>query len=295
MDVDAVAAELYALPPGDFTARRSALVSQARREGDPAAGKQIGALRRPTVSAWSHNVLVARADGVLRELLDVGEALRDAQAGLDTARMNALSAERRRLVQGVQQRAAGEAARAEQSLSAAALREVEETLAAAVASAQAADAVASGRLTRALSYAGFGEVDLRDATATPAGSRSGVPRSSAPQRSARSPASERSRLRLVEPADRSGAESDRAPGRARAEQARAAVRQAEERLGRERRRAEELSGAVRRLQEELAAARADAAAAARDVATAERRHDSARLGLKAAERAVRSGHRGPRG
>lgn len=167
MDIDEAAAELYAGPPEAFTARRGELAAAARKGGDTAAAKEIGRLRRPTVSAWCLNVLVAGQDDALADVFEVAEALRRAQAALDAARMAELSTRRRALVGQVQRRAAEVARAAGQSLSAGAQREVEETLAAVVASEDAAAAVASGRLTRSLSYAGFGDVDLSGATATP--------------------------------------------------------------------------------------------------------------------------------
>ena len=52
-------------------------------------------------------------------------------------------------------------------LTAAAARDAGATFVAALASPSATEAVVSGRLTRALEYAGFGDVDIRDATARP--------------------------------------------------------------------------------------------------------------------------------
>ena len=54
-------AELYQADPEEFMARRAELVAQAREAGEAAAAKQIGALRKPTRSAWVVNRLV-RAD-----------------------------------------------------------------------------------------------------------------------------------------------------------------------------------------------------------------------------------------
>ena len=53
------------------------------------------------------------------------------------------------------------------ALSAAASRDAADTFVAALASPDATAAVVSGRLTRTLSYAGFGDVDLSEATARP--------------------------------------------------------------------------------------------------------------------------------
>ena len=47
---DAVA-ELYAADPDGFTERRQELITSAREAAEPAAAKQIAALRKPTRSA----------------------------------------------------------------------------------------------------------------------------------------------------------------------------------------------------------------------------------------------------
>jgi hypothetical protein len=98
-DLESAAAELYALPPGEFTARRSALAAQAREAGAAGDAKTIAALRRPTVSAWLVNQLVSGdagsgdesgdgpGEGVgavadIDELESLGAELREAQAAL---------------------------------------------------------------------------------------------------------------------------------------------------------------------------------------------------------------------
>jgi len=295
MDTDEAAAQLYALPPSAFTARRTELAAQAKRAGEPASAKEIGALRRPTVSAWCINVLAAEEDGALAELLEVAHELRRAQSDLDAPRMSELSARRRALVQGVQARSKEVAAGQGQSLSAGALREVEETMAAAVASEEAADAVSSGRLTRALSYAGFGEVDLSDATATPLAST----RRSAAQEATPTPAS-RPRLRLVESAPpraeprprRDTAEEARVSAAQHVQEAREAVERTTDQVAAAQAASDEAAEAVRRLHEELSQARSAATAATRAVTTAERRHDSAKVTLTNAERRLRTAEKG---
>ncbi|MDE9364851.1 hypothetical protein PZ938_04475 [Luteipulveratus sp. YIM 133132] len=167
-DLDAVAEELYAVLPGDFVATRDARVKQARSDGDRELATQIKALRRPNVAAWLVNVL-ARSDGGLDDLTDLSTRLRDAQSRLDGAAMKALGQERGQVVTQLATRAATLGAEADPSYkdSAAAREQVVATLNAAVADPAAEQAVASGRLVNPLSYAGFGEVDLTDAVATP--------------------------------------------------------------------------------------------------------------------------------
>jgi hypothetical protein len=174
MDLEDATSELYALTPAGFTARRTELVAQARQEGLKGLAKEISELRRPTVSAWLVNQLVRGAGGAeqeIEELEALGADLREAQAQLDGPRMKELTKTRQKLVAALLRRAETVADDDDQKVSASTRRELEETLGAAIADEQASAAVTSGRLTRALVYAGFGEVDVTAATATPVTTR----------------------------------------------------------------------------------------------------------------------------
>jgi hypothetical protein len=161
-----VADELYALAPTAFRTARDERASRARAAGDAGLADAIKKLRRPTVSAWLVNLLVREAPAQVDELLELGESLREAQHALAGDRLRDLSGQRRRLITAMSQEAKRLAADAGQSLSAQAEREVQDTLEAALADPAIADAVRSGRLTRALSYAGLGEgIGVGDAVA----------------------------------------------------------------------------------------------------------------------------------
>jgi hypothetical protein len=140
-------AELYAADPDAFTARRAELAASARDAGEPAAAKQITALRKPTRSAWVVNRLV-RSDPEVRSRLDALAAdLREAAGG---DRLRELTAARSRLVDELTRTALRDL-----PAPPAALREdVTATLDAAIADPEVAGRL--GRLTRAEQYAGFG-------------------------------------------------------------------------------------------------------------------------------------------
>ncbi|MDT7536887.1 MAG: hypothetical protein QOI82_472 [Actinomycetota bacterium] len=157
MGVEEVADELYALPPEDFTAARAAAA-----KADKTAAKDINALRKPTVGAWLVNTLARHEPDLLDELLALGPALAEAQAKGKGAELRELGEQRRQLVSAVTDQAFQAADR---EPTAALRSEVESTLEAALADPATADAVRTGRLTRALSYAGFGGVDLEGAVA----------------------------------------------------------------------------------------------------------------------------------
>jgi hypothetical protein len=166
--------ELYALPPADFTAARDELARQARSAGDREAAAQIRKLARPTVSAWLVNQLVRAAGPQMSRLYETGQSLHDAQRELAGDRLRELSAQRRQVIAELLPEASRLAAAAGVSVSPAAADEVRVTLEAALADANARTAVRSGQLTRALTYAGLGEVDLTAALAvTPAAGGTG--------------------------------------------------------------------------------------------------------------------------
>ena len=157
--------ELYALLPGDFTAARDEQAKQAKSAGQTQTAAQIKKLARPTASAWLVNQLVRSAAGQMDRLFELGQSLQDAQRDLDGERMRELSGQRRQLIAELLPEATRLATEAGQAASATVLTEVRATLEAALADPAAGTAVRSGRLTRALAYAGLGEVDLTAAMA----------------------------------------------------------------------------------------------------------------------------------
>lgn len=161
------AEELYALPLAEFTAARNDRDKRARAEGDPELARQIRLMTKPSAVAWAVNLLVRDPDAELDQFLSLGESLRAAQENLDRDSIRDLAAQRRTLVSTLARRALGIADRIGHPLSAAATREIEQTLESALADSAAAAAVTSGRLVRALSSVGFDPVDLSDAVAAP--------------------------------------------------------------------------------------------------------------------------------
>ena len=152
-------AELYGADPDGFTARRAELAAGARDAGEPAAAKQITALRKPTRSAWVVNRLVRSDPEVRTRLGALAADLREASAG---ARIKELTAARGRLVDELTRRALEVA---ELPAPPAAVREeVTATLDAAIADPEVAAGL--GTLVRAAHYAGFGA--LPDGFSAPA-------------------------------------------------------------------------------------------------------------------------------
>ena len=169
----AAVAELYGAAPEGFTGRRAELAAAARDAGDRAAAKAIGALRRPTRAAWVVNRL-ARADpSVPGKLAELAGALRAAQEAKHGPRLRELSAARGALVDALTAQALATAGLPDPPQS---LRlEVSETLTAALADPEVGAAFATGTLTRAMQWSGFGVLPAADDSSADAATPSGVP------------------------------------------------------------------------------------------------------------------------
>ncbi len=242
---DALVDALYSAPPEGFVAARDDAVRAARERGDREFATAAARLRRPTRAAWLANLLARRRPEQLEGLLGLAGSLADAQRTLDGAALRALSSQRRKLVTAMAREAGQLAREAHEPAGDALVREVAEILEAALADPVVADEVRSGRLTRTVSYTGFG----------PPAEAGTAPRPAPPP---------------PPPAPPPPAEEPDDAGAAREAERRRAEEEARRRE-QEARRAE-LADAER--DEQRARERRDAAEAARDAAAAE--HDAAR-------------------
>lgn len=145
MDLDGTINELYALPRDEFIAARAARVKQARAEGDELGAKRLGRLRKPSVAAWLANQLARAHPAEIGELLELGGQLRRAHARLDGRELQQLSRERQRLMQGLRKLAQTIGPASE-----ATLRQLDESLIAALADPDAAEDLRAGRLESAV-------------------------------------------------------------------------------------------------------------------------------------------------
>jgi hypothetical protein len=177
-----VADELYALAPGEFTAARNERAKSAKAAGDKELAETIGRLPKPSVAAWVVNLLARQRPDVVAEVIELGDALRDAQVDSDRGRLKDLSRQRQDLLKAVAAAGADLAGKSGLRVPPAAAAEVEQTLQAAMADPDAANAVRTGRLTRTLASTGVEPVDLTDAVAGPVDESSAVPRSPVAQR-----------------------------------------------------------------------------------------------------------------
>ena len=146
--------ELYSSDPDAFMARRAELATAAKKAGDAATAKQIGALRKPTRSAYTVNRLAREDPDAVAELLDLGSQLRDAERSVDAKQIRELTARRRRLVDELTRRAFEVSG--EPTPSSALRDEVVSTLTAALADDGVADQLADGTMVKPARWEGFG-------------------------------------------------------------------------------------------------------------------------------------------
>ncbi|RCK68506.1 hypothetical protein DT076_16120 [Desertihabitans brevis] len=158
---------LFSLDPGDFVAARDALAAEARSSGDRTRAQRIKGLRRPTVSAWVVNLLAREESASVGELLELGEALRAAHQTLSADELRPLAAQRTQVVEALTRRAARLAADHGHPPSEAVRAEVAGSLQAALADPEVAETVRRGRLSKPVSYSGFGLVESRPAAERP--------------------------------------------------------------------------------------------------------------------------------
>jgi hypothetical protein len=291
-----IADELYALRPDEFAAARDARIKEAKTAGQAPLAKELGALRRPTQSAWLINLLWRDQRDVLEGLLEVGAALGEAQAQASGPELQRLMTQRRQLESALLQRARVLAREAGVSVSDAMAREAQETLSAALADPDVAAEIRSGRLTKPAAYAGFGVLPAGGAAARLATSSARAPSTERPaaevERSAKAPppdpadllAAKRARERRLA-AEQEVAAARSAVDRAAADE-RTAARDAREAAHEQ----HEVEDQLERLRTELAALESRAARAVQKATTAakaqehaEAAHARARTALEQAE------------
>jgi hypothetical protein len=299
--LDAVADELYGLPPDEFVPARDDRAAAARSAGDRELARAIGRLRRPTRAAWLANLLARHRAEQLDGLVSLSRGLAQAQQELDGDALRALSGQRHRLVAAMAREAARLARGKGEAVSDALLRELQGILDAALADPAVAEQVRAGRLTKTVSYAGFGPEDGGSgddmaawlATAAPKRAPAQEPRTAPPSPPAADDEAERAAAeraaRERQAAER--AERERALAEGEAQEAEARRRQEADEATRDR--AEERHAAARERVAELVAEldrarreEQEAMEAVRAAASAAR--ESARAAAAAAVRAARA-------
>ncbi|WP_069711718.1 hypothetical protein [Curtobacterium sp. ER1/6] len=164
MEFAEVARGLLLVAPADFVRERTARQRAARKD-DRALATRIGGLRKPAPAAWVVDLLAH--EGALDEAVDLGPAIRQAQADADPAAIRQLRQQRAAVVTALAQAGADLASDAGHPATSAVLDQVRATIEAAMTDPHAGAAVRSGLLVRPLESAGFEAVDLDGALADP--------------------------------------------------------------------------------------------------------------------------------
>jgi hypothetical protein len=281
---DEVARALYAAPPADFVERRDALVREARGAGDAELATELAALRKPTQGAWLANMLAREYPDQVAQLLDLGRALRDAQDELDPDQIRELGRQRGQVVAALVLMARRRSAELGQRTGDAAAQELEETLTAALADPDAADALLSGTLAHGLAYAGLGFGVAASSAAAPQPAKAASPKPVATARQARPSAAERERSERIDAAERTLAQArlQAAQAQSAAEAAEAEEQAAKQAVAAGEQRVQELGEQLSDARDELGRTRA-ALTAARKATTA-----ASREAAKEAARAERA-------
>lgn len=172
MELSEVADELYSATPDDFMKLRTAQSAAAKAVGEKELAKQIGQLRKPTRSAWLVNLLARTAPDAVTELLEIGNALREAQHNRDGTELRRLSTARHRAANALSRQAADLGSEADYTATEAVRQEVSQTLQAALADPEQAELVRRGTLSQAVSYGGFGPFELAAPAPAPKAAKS---------------------------------------------------------------------------------------------------------------------------
>ena len=159
-----IADRLYAELPATFTAARAAA---AKEQSDKALGKQVKALKKPSVAAWAINLLVRRETEQIDQVLGVAVALREAADAMDGDELRALTRQRRQLTTALATTARALARDEGIKLSGPVVDQVEAMLNAAMLDPDAAEVVRSGMVIGAFSSTGVGALDAAAYVALP--------------------------------------------------------------------------------------------------------------------------------
>jgi hypothetical protein len=278
VDLESAVDELYAGSPDDFIERRKALVAQARAAKDRPLATAVGALRRPTRSAWLVNLYAREAPDELGALLDLGEALQAAQQQLSGPDLRRLSVDRGKALTAATRRAVALGHDHGYDAPEAARLEVTQTLQAALADPDVAEQVRTGTVTQAQSYGGFGAFALAPpTTATAAEPQS--PQAESPQ--AETPEAEASAAGTAD----DEADERRAEAESRVQAAEAALSEAADDADAATTRADELADRVEALRAELADAERAESEAQRSARSARKRVSELEADVRSAREA----------
>lgn len=155
IDKDSELDRLYRAPLADFVKVRNDLAGRLKTEGDEGGAAEIGALKKPSISAWIVNQLGEAAEIELQRLVKAGEAMEQAQRRSMSGGDSGGFAEARKDEAATITRLRAAAKKVLPSASPAVLDRVTNTLRAGSATSEGRDLIKKGRLTDDLDPPGF--------------------------------------------------------------------------------------------------------------------------------------------
>lgn len=281
-DLLEIADRLYAEPQSGFTAARDTAAKEvATGEGaDKDLAARVKALKKPSVAAWTVNVLVRREAEQIDQVLTLGESLRAAAESMAGDELRELTRQRRQLTHALADTARDLAREQDVRLTTAVVDQVEGMLTAAMLDPVAARVVRSGLVLTAFTSTGVSELDVDAVCAVPEALGADVAhRASSTERPAPS-------LHLVPEDDgvRREAAQDNVDAATRAaDEAREELEQVEENVKTLRARRLQLQGEIDELRRKLAGLEDDVDAVDEDLEEAEGAQQDAAVVLEEAE------------
>lgn len=164
-----IADRLYAEPPAGFTAARDAAAREVGTgEGaDKELAARVKALKKPSIAAWTINLLVRRDADQIDEVLRLGESLRAAAESMAGDELRLLTRQRRQLTHALAGTARDLAREEGARLTDSVVDQVEGMLTAAMLDPVAARVVRTGLVLTAFTSTGVSDLDVEAVCAVP--------------------------------------------------------------------------------------------------------------------------------
>ena len=153
MTVPEAAANLFELPPEEFTAERDRIAKQLKSSGDAQGATVVKALKRPSVAAYALNLVSRRHPNLIADLMEAGERL-----GSATSRkaMEEAKADRQTAIAAITARATSLLAEQDRPVTAQVREKLTETLLAAATDEDTRASLQAGQLLKEAVPGGFG-------------------------------------------------------------------------------------------------------------------------------------------
>lgn len=290
VDLSSAVEELYGLRPEEFVPRRTALGREAKDAGDKDLATTITKLPKPTTAAWVVNMLVRHEPEQVEQVLELGAALREAQASMAGDQLRQLGRQRRQLTAAVTRQARALAAELGERVGGAIADQVESTLHAGMVDEDAAKAVRTGFLVKPLAVTGSEAVGVVGSVALPSALGEAAVRRAPAPRAPRPTATKAAKPELTVVEDNSHAIAEAEVGLKTAEEELAAAERklvkAQAKVAKREAKGLQLQAELEELRRRVAEVEQRLEANEDELSDAEETRDASEEGVEAARRAV---------